>query len=68
MTLVEPLKRGAPPDIFSSSDYEAVLKLNPGNTEALCEVKKIKEVKPVPCFGASLEFSFPEGLFVPRWL
>lgn len=68
MKQLERLKCRTPPDVFSCSDYETVLKLNPGNMEALCEVKKIKEVRPVPYLGASLKFPFPECLFVPCWL
>lgn len=54
--------------IFSWSDYEMVLKLNPGNEEALCEVKKIKEVSLKETFKtsrSSLKLSFPELSFVP---
>lgn len=58
------MKCRAPPDLFSCSDYETVLKLSPGNMEALCEVKKIKEVKPEPYLAASLTSSFPEGFFL----
>lgn len=57
------MKCRAPPDVFSCSDYETVLKLSPGNMEALCEVKKIKEVKPEPCLGANV--ANVANVFVP---
>lgn len=51
--------------VFFCSDYEMVLKLNPGNMEALREVKKMKEVKPVPYLVWPLKLSFPEFPLVP---
>lgn len=51
--------------VISCSDYEMVLELNPGNMEALREVKNIKEVKPVPYLVWPLKLSFPEFPLVP---
>ncbi|CAF88448.1 unnamed protein product [Tetraodon nigroviridis] len=48
-------------------DYETVLKLSPGNVEALCEGKKIKEVRKEDA-GWDLQSCFPSTAFCCRFL